>query len=229
MTAYVDSSVVLRLALGEPGSLAEWPSIRSAVASTLLEVECLRTLDRLRVRAALSDRDLAVRREAVYRLLELVDVVELTRPVLARAAQPMSTELGTLDAIHLATALLWREGRETELVMATHDWALALAARARSVCASSGSETESLAQDARLSRRSIRSKSMRAPSPGPLGACTRLLSAPTAWAGARSGLLCDLRAPSDHDARPLRGSPGRKEGVKEPTTAEGHHVAYLPL
>jgi predicted nucleic acid-binding protein len=130
LTAYVDSSVVLRLALGEPRTLVEWPSIRSAVASTLLEVECVRTLDRLRVRAALSDRDLAVRREAVFRLLELVEVVELTRPVLARAAQPMPTELGTLDAIHLATALLWQEGANTELVMATHDAALGTAARA---------------------------------------------------------------------------------------------------
>jgi len=130
LTAYVDSSVVLRLALGGPGTLAEWPSIRSAVASALLEVECLRTLDRLRVRAALSDPDLAVRREAVFRLLELVDVVELSRPVLARAAQPMPTELGALDAIHLASALLWRERTGSDLVMATHDAALGTAARA---------------------------------------------------------------------------------------------------
>lgn len=42
----------------------------------------------------------------------------------------MPTELGTLDAIHLATALLWREETRTDLVMATHDDALALGARA---------------------------------------------------------------------------------------------------
>ena len=50
--------------------------------------------------------------------------------MLARAAQPMATERGTLDAIHLATALLWRDSADTELVMATHDLALATAARA---------------------------------------------------------------------------------------------------
>jgi hypothetical protein len=39
--------------------------------------------------------------------------------------------LGTLDAIHLATALAWREAAGVEdLVMATHDLALATAARA---------------------------------------------------------------------------------------------------
>jgi hypothetical protein len=50
--------------------------------------------------------------------------------ILERAAQPMPTELGTLDAIHLATALLWRDMTRNELVMATHDAALAVGARA---------------------------------------------------------------------------------------------------
>jgi len=49
---------------------------------------------------------------------------------LRRAAQPMPIPLGTLDAVHLATALLWQETRDEDLVLATHDRALALAARA---------------------------------------------------------------------------------------------------
>ncbi|PWB76689.1 MAG: hypothetical protein C3F15_04755 [Holophagae bacterium] len=56
--------------------------------------------------------------------------MELTRPVLARASQPMPTSLGTLDAIHLATALMWAEQAGSPLVMATHDRLLATAARA---------------------------------------------------------------------------------------------------
>jgi len=56
--------------------------------------------------------------------------VEIDTAVLDRAAQPMPTELGTLAAIHLATALLWKEMEHVELVMATHDGALALGARA---------------------------------------------------------------------------------------------------
>jgi hypothetical protein len=35
-----------------------------------------------------------------------------------------------LDALHLATALLWREQVAEDLVMATHDEALATAAKA---------------------------------------------------------------------------------------------------
>jgi len=58
-----------------------------------------------------------------------MEVIVVTSAVLARAAQPMPTALGTLDAMHLATVLLWRE-RAADLVMATHDAGLAKAARA---------------------------------------------------------------------------------------------------
>ncbi|MGH8642967.1 MAG: hypothetical protein ACREX4_00335 [Gammaproteobacteria bacterium] len=96
----------------------------------MLEVECLRTLDRLRLAQRLGDDEVAVRREAAFRLIEAMEVVEITRPVLARAAQPLPTSLGTLNAIHLATALLWRELTGADLAMATHDGALATAAKA---------------------------------------------------------------------------------------------------
>ncbi|MHC4547562.1 MAG: PIN domain-containing protein [Planctomycetota bacterium] len=130
MIAYLDSSVILRVVLGQPGLLREWRNVRDGVASALAEVECLRTLDRLRLREGLTDRELARRREAVFALLQEMTVVEPTRPVLSRASQPLPTPLGTLDAIHLATALLWRENRSPDLVLATHDEALALAGRA---------------------------------------------------------------------------------------------------
>lgn len=130
MIAYLDSSVLLRKVLGQTAALREWPSIRNGVASALVETECLRTLDRLRLRIGLSDRELARRRETMFRLLDRIEVVEVTPSVLARAAQPLPTELGTLDAIHLATALLWREHSGGDLVMATHDAGLATAARA---------------------------------------------------------------------------------------------------
>lgn len=128
--AYLDSSVVLRVILGQPDRLDEWSMVETGVGSSLVEVECLRTLDRLRLRAAISDEDLAARRETIFRVTEEMVLVEPSTPVLKRAAQPLPTPLGTLDAVHLATALLWRELRGRELVMATHDRALAVAARA---------------------------------------------------------------------------------------------------
>jgi hypothetical protein len=42
----------------------------------------------------------------------------------------MPTELGTLDAIHLASVLLWQDALGSDATMATHDKALGLAAQA---------------------------------------------------------------------------------------------------
>ena len=130
MIAYVDSSVVLRLVLGQPGALAEWRSVEEGITSALTEVECLRTLDRLRIPEGIPDQALAERRESVYQLLASLAVMEIGRTVLDRAAQPLPTALGTLDAIHLATAQIWRETTSTTLTMATHDASLATAVRA---------------------------------------------------------------------------------------------------
>lgn len=130
MIAYLDSSVLLRVLLGQPDALVEWPEIELGVASDLAELECLRTVDRLALSGALPREQVVEVRASVFTLVSTLELVGLTRPVLARAAQPMPIPLGTLDALHLATALLWSERREEELVMATHDRALADAARA---------------------------------------------------------------------------------------------------
>ncbi len=130
MTAYVDASVVLRVALGQPDALPEWRHIDRGVASALITAECLRTLDRLRLRAKLSDAEVAARRSTILAVIASLEIVDIDSVVLDRAAQPMPTELGTLDAIHLATALLWKDLTHADLIMATHDSALALGAQA---------------------------------------------------------------------------------------------------
>lgn len=130
MIAYLDSPVVLRRILEQSNKLKAWKSVKSGVGSALVEVECLRNLDRLRLRHDLSDADFALRRESVYRLTEEMEIIEPAGVVLTRAAQPLPTPLGTVDAIHLSTALLWNERSENDLVMATHEVALGVAARA---------------------------------------------------------------------------------------------------
>lgn len=130
MIAYVDSSVVLRLVLGQPGPLREWADIRRGIACGLIEVECLRTIDRIRLLGHLDVRAAAERSEAVHRVLGELELIDLTPALLRRAARPLAVPLASLDAIHLAAAELWREIHGPELVMATHDEELALAARA---------------------------------------------------------------------------------------------------
>jgi predicted nucleic acid-binding protein len=130
MIAYVDSSVLMRVALGQPNALTEWRDIERGVSSALVTTESLRTLDRVRLRANLSDTEVAMRRATILALIDSLELVEIDNVVLNRAAQPMPTEIGTLDAIHLASALLWNDALGLDALMATHDRALGLAAQA---------------------------------------------------------------------------------------------------
>ena len=130
MIAYVDASVLLRLALGQPNALAEWSKVQRGVSSALVTAESLRTLDRLRLRTKLADAEVASRRAAILALIASLELVDVDGGVLDRASQPMPTEIGTLDAIHLATALLWKEMTGASLIVTTHDEALALGAKA---------------------------------------------------------------------------------------------------
>lgn len=130
MIAYIDSSVLLRVALRQQNALTQWARVERGVSSALILTESLRTLDRARPRAGLPDLEVARRRSTILALIDSLELVEIDSIVLDRAAQPMPTELGTLDAIHLASALLWKDATGIEPVMATHDTALGLAAQA---------------------------------------------------------------------------------------------------
>lgn len=131
MIAYVDSSVLLRIAFGEAFRLEEWSEIELGVTSELARVECLRTVDRLGVRLPLSDHEVVRRREAVFELLDHMELIPLAPVILERACEPFPTVLGTLDALHLSSALVWLrgEGRQLDYLL-THDEALGRAARA---------------------------------------------------------------------------------------------------
>lgn len=129
MITYLDTSVLLRCVLREPGALDDLRSGPGLVSSELLAVESARTIDRLRLQGSLSVEEAAARRETVSEWLEAVDLVLLQRPILGRASEPFPMPLGTLDALHLATALVWRDRAQQPLSVATHDRDLALAAR----------------------------------------------------------------------------------------------------
>ena len=129
MTIYIETSAFLRIVLREPGALDELRSHDALVSSEIIAVESLRTLDRLRVQGVLTSAEAADRRAIVSEWLEGIDLILLRPPVMSRAAEPLPTPLGTLDALHLATALVWRDRIRDLPVIATHDGALALASR----------------------------------------------------------------------------------------------------
>jgi predicted nucleic acid-binding protein len=130
MIAYVDTSVILRMLVVDPHPLAEWKRIRGAYASRVLVVELGRVIDRLRLTGVIDDEAVALLHEQSRKVLRSMDLVGLDDAVLEAAARPMPTILGTLDALHLATALEIRRELAPDLVFATHDAQLARAARA---------------------------------------------------------------------------------------------------
>jgi predicted nucleic acid-binding protein len=128
--AYVDTSILLRLVLNESGALAGLQAFDTLVSSELIAVESARTIDRLRLQGALSLEDAAERLRRITSWLDAVELVFVRPAILRRASEPLPSPLGTLAAIHLATALTWRERTGGLDVVATHDVALGAAARA---------------------------------------------------------------------------------------------------
>ncbi len=130
MKAYLDSSILLRVLLREPSPLRSFKRIKFAVSSELLRVECFRVIDRLRLEARLADADVASLQQELHQVCASVEFVRVTPLLLGMASQPFPTTVRTLDAIHLASAMLWTQGREEQVVFLTHDAQLGTAARA---------------------------------------------------------------------------------------------------
>ena len=101
---YLDSSALLKLLVEEAesaalvGWMAQHPEI-PAVSSELATVEVLRAIRRLAPEAEPDART----------LMSQLDLVPLSREVVAQAADVGDPMLRTLDALHLASALAVRE------------------------------------------------------------------------------------------------------------------------
>jgi uncharacterized protein len=127
--AYLDSSVVLRRVFDEPGAIRVWSKWELVMASELLQVEGFRAIDRLRVANELQDAKVADLMDSFRQHLNGIYAIAIDAAVLRRAAAPFSSVVTTLDAIHIATALLWMEEAAEPLVFVTHDLQQAVAAR----------------------------------------------------------------------------------------------------
>ena len=129
MKAYLDSSVVLRRVFEEPGAIRTWSHWEQVMASELLQVEGFRAIDRLRVVNELQDAKVADLMDSFRQHLKGIYAIAIDAAVLRRAAAPFSSVVTTLDAIHIATAILWMEEAAEPLVFVTHDLQQAVAAR----------------------------------------------------------------------------------------------------
>jgi predicted nucleic acid-binding protein len=127
---YLDSSVVLRPLLAQPGQLQSWGKWTAAYSSEILGIECRRAIDRLRLEGLYDDRQVAQASQELSQIERTIRRIRLSPSVVREASKTMPTIVRTLDAVHLASAIVLRERRNMDLQFATHDAQQAIATRA---------------------------------------------------------------------------------------------------
>ena len=128
MNVYLDTSIILRVFFSEPNPIKIWGKWDKAFSSNLWRVEAFRTVDRLRLSGNLTDNEVADLANNIRIVDETLWIQPLAESILKRASESFSTILGTLDALHMSTALSIRENEIIDLFL-THDLQLGTAAR----------------------------------------------------------------------------------------------------
>ena len=103
---YIDSSIALALLLREISYGVITDEYEDLLASELLELECRRTLDRIRIQEGLPDAQIAELLSDLDLILSSIRIVQLSAPIIKRAKGSFPTVIRSLDALHLATAEL---------------------------------------------------------------------------------------------------------------------------
>lgn len=116
MVAYLDSSVLLRyILLGDTGLKQVFES-SWVISSELLEIECRRVLHRYRLKGNLDDDSFVEALKRLDKVLEGVSIILLSQKVKKRSAETFPVVIKTLDALHLASAIIYQAARPDELL-----------------------------------------------------------------------------------------------------------------
>jgi uncharacterized protein len=130
MRAYVDSSVILRIVFAEKNPLQITKKLQYVVSNEILKIECFRTIDRMRHTLPLSDDEVSEKSALLHQAIQSIKFVKFDDFILERASQPFPITIKTLDAIHLATAILWQNQEKQSITFLTHDVQQAKTAKA---------------------------------------------------------------------------------------------------
>lgn len=130
MKAYIDSSIILRLILGEENAIKFPKNLDEFVTSEILKIECFRALDRIQRTLHIAEDELAQRYAALHSAIRSLRIIKFTEAISQRACESFPVTLKTLDAIHLASAILWQQQEQNDILFLTHDKQLAKGALA---------------------------------------------------------------------------------------------------
>jgi len=125
MKAYIDSSILLRLILGEKNAIKFPKQLTEFVASEILKIECFRTLDRMQRTLHIAENEISERYAALHLAIRSLRMIKLTEAISQRSCESFPVVLKTLDAIHLSSAILWQQQESDNILFLTHDEQLA--------------------------------------------------------------------------------------------------------
>jgi len=128
MRVYLDTSVILRRLFNDPHPIEGWGKWKVAYASRIWKVEAQRTIQRIRLDGRIDDSAFAQLQEEIEVVDSALTIIPLTESILTRASAAFPTSLGTLDAIHLASAISIPDSSRIDRFL-SHDRQLAIAAR----------------------------------------------------------------------------------------------------
>lgn len=110
MITYVDTSVLIKLVVQEPGTdeaTQIWEASDSVVSVALVQVEARAALAGAARAGRLSARQHRTAKASLVQLVDQLDLVEVTAELVDRASELAETEaLRGYDAVHLAGSLL---------------------------------------------------------------------------------------------------------------------------
>jgi len=130
MIVYLDSSFVIRRLLGVGKPAEFWGKWEKAYASTLMRTECYRAANQLRLNGKLDDAGRARLGTWIETVCNTVTQIPITDSVMRRAAEAYPVEVGTLQALHLATMQELEDVHGVKCVLASDDDGLVQAAKA---------------------------------------------------------------------------------------------------
>lgn len=129
--AYFDTSVYLKIYVKEKGSeeAKKLAGKNRVLSSAILPVECLSAISRKREEGYLNDIDLRKTANRIREGVKYAEIVNITDEVLRKAeAVTLNHGARAMDAIHIASALVFEELAGVKLTFATSDRKQLLAA-----------------------------------------------------------------------------------------------------
>lgn len=121
---YIDTSAYLKIFLKEKGSdqVRKLVKENSLLASAILTSECFSAFSRRRQGKEIDDKTFDRLVNRVKKDLPYIEIVRLTDEVLVRTEEILlHSTVRTLDAVHIASALLFQESTGIDLTFVTSD------------------------------------------------------------------------------------------------------------